>query len=58
MILSREGIYRFGYFPDFFLLVIVLLIVILYCAFRSVGLFSFYLFFEGSLIPTLLLILG
>jgi NADH-ubiquinone oxidoreductase chain 4 len=58
MILSRESVYRFDYFPGLFLLVIVLLIVMLYCAFRSVGLFSFYLFFEGRLIPTLLLILS
>jgi NADH-ubiquinone oxidoreductase chain 4 len=30
----------------------------LYCTFRSVGLLSFYIFFESRLIPTLLLILG
>jgi NADH-ubiquinone oxidoreductase chain 4 len=30
----------------------------LYCTFSSVRFFSFYLFFEGSLIPTLFLVLG
>nr|WCQ71421.1 NADH dehydrogenase subunit 4 [Hodotermopsis sjostedti] len=58
MILSSESVYRFDYFPGFFLLVIVLLMIMLYCSFGSISLFSFYLFFEGSLIPTLLLILG
>lgn len=35
-----------------------MLLIILYCAFGSIRLFSYYLFFEGSLIPTLFLILG
>jgi len=29
-----------------------------YCTFRSIGLLSFYIFFESRLIPTLFLILG
>ena len=30
----------------------------LFCTFRRIGLLSFYIFFEGRLIPTLFLILG
>nr|WES82252.1 NADH dehydrogenase subunit 4 [Archotermopsis wroughtoni] len=58
MILASEPIFRSLYFSGFFLSVILFLLVMLFCAFGSVDLFSFYLFFEGSLIPTLFLILG
>lgn len=37
---------------------VLFLIIMLYCTFGRITLFSFYLFFEGRLIPTLLLILG
>jgi hypothetical protein len=36
----------------------VLLIIILFCTFSRINLFSFYLFFESRLIPTAFLILG
>jgi NADH-ubiquinone oxidoreductase chain 4 len=55
MVLARERTFRFNYFSCFFFLV---LLIILYCTFRSVRLFSFYLFFEGRLIPTLFLVSG
>jgi NADH-ubiquinone oxidoreductase chain 4 len=42
IILSREGVHRFGYFPVFYWLFILL--IIRFCVFRSIGLFSFYLF--------------
>nr|WHM51935.1 NADH dehydrogenase subunit 4 [Anacanthotermes sp. A MLW-2022a] len=58
MVMASESIYRSSYFSSFFLVVVVFLILMLYCAFSSSGLFSFYLFFEGSLVPTLFLILG
>nr|WHM51571.1 NADH dehydrogenase subunit 4 [Acorhinotermes subfusciceps] len=58
MILASESVYRSGYFPGFFLFVVIFLLVMLYLAFSSVGLLSFYIFFESSLIPTLFLILG
>lgn len=41
-----------------FLFLIVILLIFLYLTFRRISLFIFYLFFERSLIPTLLLILG
>nr|YP_009350268.1 NADH dehydrogenase subunit 4 [Apilitermes longiceps]AQP26718.1 NADH dehydrogenase subunit 4 [Apilitermes longiceps] len=58
MVLASESIFRLSYFSGLFLLVVVILTIMLYCTFSSVGLLSFYVFFESSLIPTLFLILG
>nr|WGO57803.1 NADH dehydrogenase subunit 4 [Sigmella schenklingi biguttata] len=58
MIMASESIYYSDYYSSFFLLVVLFLLVMLCCTFGSLSLFSFYLFFEGSLIPTLFLILG
>nr|YP_009250605.1 NADH dehydrogenase subunit 4 [Heterotermes crinitus]AMX22934.1 NADH dehydrogenase subunit 4 [Heterotermes crinitus] len=58
MILASESVLRSGFFPGFFLFVVIFLVVMLYCTFSSVSLLSFYIFFESSLIPTLFLILG
>jgi NADH-ubiquinone oxidoreductase chain 4 len=58
MVLARESIFRLSYFPGFFIFVVIILTIMLYCTFRRVGLLSFYIFFESSLIPTLFLILG
>nr|AIW64772.1 NADH dehydrogenase subunit 4 [Pielomastax soochowensis] len=57
MISSSEFIYL-GSFSNLFVFLLLFLMLMLYMAFSSLSLFSFYLFFEGSLIPTLLLILG
>lgn len=58
MILARESVFRSGYFSGFFLFVVVVLTILLYCTFRRISLLSFYIFFESRLIPTLFLILG
>nr|YP_010621014.1 NADH dehydrogenase subunit 4 [Periplaneta japonica]WAX39397.1 NADH dehydrogenase subunit 4 [Periplaneta japonica] len=58
MIMASESIFRYGYYNNFFLFIVMLLLIMLYCTFSSLSMFSFYLFFEGSLIPTLFLILG
>nr|AVN67355.1 NADH dehydrogenase subunit 4 [Byrsotria rothi] len=58
MIMASESVFRTNYFSGFFLFMIVLLLIMLFCTFSSLSLFSFYLFFESSLIPTLFLILG
>nr|QWQ55620.1 NADH dehydrogenase subunit 4 [Ruidocollaris sinensis] len=58
MITASGFIYKYSFFKDLFLFIVVFLLIMLYCTFSSLTLFSFYLFFEGSLIPTLLLILG
>jgi NADH-ubiquinone oxidoreductase chain 4 len=58
MVLARESVFRLSYFSGFFLFVVIILTIMLYCTFRRVGLLSFYIFFESRLIPTLFLILG
>nr|QXJ80380.1 NADH dehydrogenase subunit 4 [Homogryllacris parcibrevipenna] len=58
MITASESVNRYSVNKQLFLLMVLLLLVMLYCTFSSLSLFSFYVFFEGSLIPTLLLILG
>nr|QWL25016.1 NADH dehydrogenase subunit 4 [Cryptotermes brevis] len=58
MIMASESILRSFYFSGLFLSFIILLVIFLFCTFGSVNLFSFYLFFESSLIPTVLIILG
>nr|URX53481.1 NADH dehydrogenase subunit 4 [Kalotermitidae sp. 5 AB-2022a] len=58
MVMASESIFRSSYYPGFFLVVVVILMIMLFCTFGSVNLFSFYLFFESSIIPTLFLILG
>nr|AVN67750.1 NADH dehydrogenase subunit 4 [Eurycotis sp. B074] len=58
MIMASESILRYEYYNNFFLIVVVLLLIMLCCTFSSLSMFSFYFFFEGSLVPTLFLILG
>nr|YP_010600250.1 NADH dehydrogenase subunit 4 [Phryganogryllacris superangulata]WAL05834.1 NADH dehydrogenase subunit 4 [Phryganogryllacris superangulata] len=58
MITASNSINQFNVNNQLFLVVVLMLMIMLYCTFGSLSLFSFYVFFEGSLIPTLLLILG
>nr|YP_009373411.1 NADH dehydrogenase subunit 4 [Neostylopyga rhombifolia]AQD17632.1 NADH dehydrogenase subunit 4 [Neostylopyga rhombifolia] len=58
MIMASESVFRYNYYSNFFLFIIIMLTMMLYCTFSSLSMLSFYLFFEGSLIPTLFLILG
>nr|YP_009171495.1 NADH dehydrogenase subunit 4 [Cyphoderris monstrosa]AJW76325.1 NADH dehydrogenase subunit 4 [Cyphoderris monstrosa] len=58
MIMASELVFRYKNYQGFFLFMVIFLMLMLYCTFSSMSLFSFYLFFEGSLIPTLFLILG
>nr|WNH42404.1 NADH dehydrogenase subunit 4 [Neoperla gibbosa] len=58
MLIASESVYRTNNYASFFLLLVVGLLGLLFCTFSSTSLFMFYLFFEGSLIPTLFLILG
>ena len=58
MIMAREGLNKIDFYVDLFLFNILILLILLYMTFRVIRLFMFYLFFEGSLIPTLLLIVG
>nr|YP_010044329.1 NADH dehydrogenase subunit 4 [Kallima paralekta]QPF23479.1 NADH dehydrogenase subunit 4 [Kallima paralekta] len=58
MIMASENLYKKKFYDSFFLLNIILLLIMLYLTFSMMNLFLFYLFFEGSLIPTLMLIIG
>nr|YP_009252453.1 NADH dehydrogenase subunit 4 [Caryanda sp. ZH-2016]ANA10337.1 NADH dehydrogenase subunit 4 [Caryanda sp. ZH-2016] len=58
MITASSSVYLFLYHSNFFSFMVLFLMIMLYCSFASLNLLSFYIFFEGSLVPTLLLILG
>nr|YP_010137182.1 NADH dehydrogenase subunit 4 [Paraglenea fortunei]QWM97241.1 NADH dehydrogenase subunit 4 [Paraglenea fortunei] len=58
MILASEKIFKLKNYSNLFLFVMVNLMISLFMAFSSMNLFIFYLFFEISLIPTLILIIG
>nr|QUE26648.1 NADH dehydrogenase subunit 4 [Ilythea japonica] len=58
MMMASEKIYKYNNYLVLFMLNVLLLLLLLLLTFSSMNLFMFYLFFEGSLIPTLFLILG
>nr|YP_010312082.1 NADH dehydrogenase subunit 4 [Creophilus maxillosus]ULF02568.1 NADH dehydrogenase subunit 4 [Creophilus maxillosus] len=58
MILASSKLYLKNYFPKMFTFMLLMLMLSLFCTFASLNLFVFYLFFEISLIPTLILIVG
>nr|YP_009693831.1 NADH dehydrogenase subunit 4 [Antheraea pernyi x Antherea roylei]QOJ46181.1 NADH dehydrogenase subunit 4 [Antheraea pernyi]QEI03754.1 NADH dehydrogenase subunit 4 [Antheraea pernyi x Antherea roylei]QPP20662.1 NADH dehydrogenase subunit 4 [Antheraea pernyi]QZJ45841.1 NADH dehydrogenase subunit 4 [Antheraea pernyi]UWI71793.1 NADH dehydrogenase subunit 4 [Antheraea pernyi] len=58
MIMSSENLLKMNFYYNFFLMNVIFLLIMLYLTFSVMNLFMFYLFFEGSLIPTLLLIIG
>nr|YP_010443305.1 NADH dehydrogenase subunit 4 [Apogonia splendida]UTE83833.1 NADH dehydrogenase subunit 4 [Apogonia splendida] len=58
MILASSNIYLKNHYYNLFMLIILLLLISLFMTFISLNLLVFYLFFEISLIPTLILIMG
>nr|AML25836.1 NADH dehydrogenase subunit 4 [Staphylinidae sp. BMNH 1274170] len=58
MILASGKIYNTNNYYNLFLIVMLVLLISLYMAFSSHNMFMFYLFFEMSLVPTLILIVG
>lgn len=58
MITARGSVYLSSYHSNFFIFIVLFLIIMLYCSFARLSLLSFYIFFEARLVPTLLLILG
>nr|APX40065.1 NADH dehydrogenase subunit 4 [Neocrepidodera brevicollis] len=58
MILASGKINKLNEYKNMFLMILVILIFSLFMTFSSLNLFIFYLFFEISLIPTLILIIG
>lgn len=58
IIIARQSVLKTNFNKHIFIFIILILIVMLYLTFSRINLFLFYLFFESSLIPTLLLIIG
>nr|YP_004841910.1 NADH dehydrogenase subunit 4 [Argynnis hyperbius]ADZ53473.1 NADH dehydrogenase subunit 4 [Argynnis hyperbius] len=58
MIMASESLKKISFYDNFFLFNIILLMIMLYLTFSMMNLFLFYFFFESSLIPTLMLIIG
>nr|YP_010305112.1 NADH dehydrogenase subunit 4 [Simplicia rectalis]ULR87025.1 NADH dehydrogenase subunit 4 [Simplicia rectalis] len=58
MIMASENLFKMNFYVNFFLFNIIFLLIMLYLTFSVMNMFMFYLFFEGSLIPTLMLIVG
>lgn len=58
IIMARENLYKINFYYNFFIFNLILLLILLYLTFSVINLFIFYLFFEASLIPTLILIIG
>nr|ARH54255.1 NADH dehydrogenase subunit 4 [Cucujus haematodes] len=58
MILSSENLFKNNIYYGLFMLVMVSLMLSLYLTFSSLNMFVFYVFFEVSLIPILILVIG
>nr|YP_009691869.1 NADH dehydrogenase subunit 4 [Blepephaeus succinctor]QEG58662.1 NADH dehydrogenase subunit 4 [Blepephaeus succinctor] len=58
MIMASEKLFKQKNYSELFLVIMIILMLSLYLTFSSMNLFIFYLFFEISLIPTLILIIG
>nr|AII02427.1 NADH dehydrogenase subunit 4 [Drepana arcuata] len=58
MIMASENLFKMNFYINFFIFNIIFLLIMLFLTFSVMNLFLFYLFFESSLIPTLMLIIG
>lgn len=58
ILVARTGVKRSGFKPTWFVNIVVGLITLLVITFSTSNIFLFYLFFEATLIPTLILIVG
>nr|AEP27676.1 NADH dehydrogenase subunit 4 [Byctiscus populi] len=58
MCMASEKLNKINNYVNLFILVMISLIISLFITFSSLNMFLFYLFFEISLIPTLILIIG
>nr|YP_009370802.1 NADH dehydrogenase subunit 4 [Truljalia hibinonis]ARO46896.1 NADH dehydrogenase subunit 4 [Truljalia hibinonis] len=58
MVSASLSILRSYYYNNIFMGIVVILLIMLLITFSSLNLLSFYIFFESSLIPTFMLILG
>nr|YP_003433709.1 NADH dehydrogenase subunit 4 [Arcyptera coreana]ADB83322.1 NADH dehydrogenase subunit 4 [Arcyptera coreana] len=55
---ASGSVYLSYYHSNFFIFIVLFLLIMLYCSFSSLSLLSFYIFFESSLVPTLLFLFG
>nr|QWB85828.1 NADH dehydrogenase subunit 4 [Typodryas sp. N143] len=58
MVLASEKLFKISDYSNLFLIMMIFLLLSLILTFSATNLFFFYLFFEASLIPTLILIIG
>nr|APX40390.1 NADH dehydrogenase subunit 4 [Cryptocephalus schaefferi] len=58
MFLASAKLLKFNYYPKMFGFIVLILLLSLMMTFLSMNIFCFYLFFEISLLPILLLIIG
>nr|YP_010240641.1 NADH dehydrogenase subunit 4 [Aleochara postica]QTG39864.1 NADH dehydrogenase subunit 4 [Aleochara postica] len=58
MLMASSKIFNYKNFDSMFLFMVLMLMIALFLTFTSSNLFIFYLFFEMSLVPTLILIIG
>nr|WGL40196.1 NADH dehydrogenase subunit 4 [Aporia hippia] len=58
MIMASENLFKHKYYYNLFLMNVLFLLIMLFLTFSMMNILMFYLFFEGSLIPTLILVLG
>nr|APT41527.1 NADH dehydrogenase subunit 4 [Pressatia choti] len=58
MLMASEKVYFYKKQESLFMIMLLLLLFLLILTFSTVNIFMFYLFFEGSLIPTFFLVLG
>nr|YP_009227479.1 NADH dehydrogenase subunit 4 [Parnara guttata]AFN21414.1 NADH dehydrogenase subunit 4 [Parnara guttata] len=58
MMMASEKLLKNNFYVNFFMINVLFLLIMLYLTFSMMNLFMFYMFFEGSLIPTLMLIVG
>nr|AYN50418.1 NADH dehydrogenase subunit 4 [Nanophyes sp. CG271] len=58
MIMASEKLLKMNYYYNLFLMMMIFLLISLLLTFSTLNLFIFYLFFEISLIPTLIFIIG
>jgi len=58
MIMASGGVFNSSFYREGFIILVLGLLLFLCLSFMSSSLFIFYLFFESSLVPTLILILG
>nr|UEV86556.1 NADH dehydrogenase subunit 4 [Leucoma chrysoscela] len=58
MIMASENLFKESFYIQGFMFNVIFLLIMLFLTFSVMNMFMFYFFFEGSLIPTLMLIIG